>query len=231
MTCRSLPQMSYSLQQRQALQTAAENHLPLVLTMVRRFPGHEYEPEELYQQGCIGLMKALARYDPSRGTSFSTYAAAMILGEMRMLSRLTAPLHIPRTDRELHARIRRLTDELTRQLHREPTVQELASVMRMDAADLILLMEEVTVTSTDAMTSRDTPLHEFLPDTDDWLTRLELQDILSHLPEQDRDLLRLRWSEGLSQTETGKQLGLTQLQVSRREAVLRRTLQKQWLEA
>ena len=68
------------MQGRQAMQELAEDHLPLVAAMVRRFPWHAREREELYQQGCVGLMKALARYDPSMGPSFSTYAAAMILG-------------------------------------------------------------------------------------------------------------------------------------------------------
>lgn len=228
MICLTLPT---STKDDQELQAAAENHLPLVRAMVQRFPGHGFEPEELYQQGCVGLMKALARFDPSRGTSFSTYAAAMILGEMRMLSRLTAPVHIPRTDRELHLRIRRLTAQLTHQLHREPTVQEIASILRMDAAELMLLMEEVSVTSTDALTDGGTALHEFIPDSDDWLGRLELQDLIDSLPESDQELVRLRWHEGQSQAAAGKHLGLTQVQVSRREALIRKELQRRWLEA
>ena len=228
MICLTLPT---STQDEQDLQAAAENHLPLVRAMVQRFPTRGFEPEELYQQGCVGLMKALSRYDPSRGTSFSTYAAAMILGEMRMLSRLTAPVHIPRTDRELHIRIRKLTDQLTRQLRREPTVQEIASILRMDAAELMLLMEEVSVTSTDALTDDGTSLHEFIPDPDDWLGRMELQDLIDSLPEIDQELVRLRWYAKMPQAAVGKQLGLTQVQVSRREAVIRKELQKRWLEA
>ena len=115
------------LQGRQAMQELAEDHLPLVAAMVRRFPWHGREREELYQQGCVGLMKALARYDPSLGTSFSTYAAAMILGEMRMLCRMDAPVHVPRRDRELRSRVRRTERMLTQHLGRDPTVQELAS--------------------------------------------------------------------------------------------------------
>lgn len=220
--------MQARTQGRQAMQAIAEEHLPLVWAMVRRFPHHGFEPEELYQQGCIGLMKALARYDPAQGVTFATYAATLILGEMRMLTRLTAPIHIPRPEREKRSRIRRASDELTSRLGREPTIQELANVLRMDAAELTLLMEDVTVASTDAPSDEGTPLHELLPDGDDWLRRVELRDLIARLPERDRQLMLLRHQEGLSQTDTAARLGMTQIQVSRREAVLRRQLRQAW---
>ena len=119
---------------REAVAALAEEHLPLVAAMVSRFPWYGRDREELYQQGCVGLMKAMARYDPSYGTAFSTYAAAMILGEMRMLCRNDAPVHIPRRDRELRSRVRRTERMLTEHLGRDPTVQELASTMRMGSA-------------------------------------------------------------------------------------------------
>ena len=216
-----------SLQERKAL---AEDHLPLVAAMVRRFPRYDREREELYQQGCVGLMKALARYDASLGTAFSTYAAAMILGEMRMLSRLDMPVHIPRRDRELRGRLRRAESMLTARLGREPTVQELAQVLRVDPTELVLAMEEITVTSMDAMTAAGTPMTELLPDPDDWMSRLLMRDLLSRLPERDRKLLLLRYRYGLTQTATAKRLHMTQVQVSRREMQLKAQLKKEWLE-
>ena len=206
----------------------AEDHLPLVAAMVRRFPNGQHEPEELYQQGCVGLMKAISRYDPDYGTAFSTFAVPLILGEMRMLSRQDCLVHIPRPERELRQRIRRAQDALTRAMSREPTIQEMAEYLRMDAAELVLLMEEVTVTSSDAETADGSPLVDLLADPDDWLTRVELRDILGHLPERDRRLLQLRYGEGRSQTETAACLGMTQVQVSRRERVLRRQLRDAW---
>ena len=216
-----------SLQERKAL---AEDHLPLVAAMVRRFPRYDREREELYQQGCVGLMKALARYDASLGTAFSTYAAAMILGEMRMLSRLDMPVHIPRRDRELRGRLRRAESVLTARLGREPTVQELAQVLRVDPTELVLAMEEITVTSMDAMTAAGTPMTELLPDPDDWMSRLLMRDLLSRLPERDRKLLLLRYRYGLTQTATAKRLHMTQVQVSRREMQLKAQLKKEWLD-
>ena len=211
-----------------AMQAFAEDHLPLVAALVRRFPPGQYETEELYQQGCIGLMKALARYQPDLGVAFSTYAVPVILGEMRMLSRQNAPIHIPRPERELRIRIRRMTESLSAALGREPTVDELATALRMDAADLMLLMEEISVSSTGAAPEDGSPLADTLSDDDDWLSRMELRDLIGRLPERDRQLMLLRCRDGLSQRETARQLGMTQIQVSRREAVLRRQLRAEW---
>lgn len=222
-----MTQQSASLQERKAL---AENHLPLVAAMVRRFPQYDREREELYQQGCVGLMKALARYDASLGTAFSTYAAAMILGEMRMLSRLDMPVHIPRRDRELRGRIRKTESMLASRLGREPTVQELAKALKVDPAELVFSMEEISVTSMDAATPSGIQIAELLPDRDDWMSRLLMRDLISRLPARDRKLLLLRYRYGLSQTETAKRLGMTQVQVSRREMQIKAQLKKEWLD-
>ncbi len=215
-------------QGRAAMQALAEEHLPLVAAMVRRFPAGMYEPEELYQQGCIGLMKALLRFRPETGVSFSTYAVPMILGEMRQLSRQNAPVHIPRTEQETRRRLRQTETALTATLHRDPTVTELAAALRMDAAEVALLMEEVTVTSTDALSDEGTPLSDTLSSPDEWITRVEIRDLINRLPETDRQLMHQRCLESCSQAETANRLGMTQVQVSRREAVLRRQLRNAW---
>lgn len=211
-----------------SMQQIAENHLPLVGSLVRRFPRCGAEPEELYQQGCVGLMKAIARYDPGMGTAFSTYAAAMIIGEMRMLARLYAPIHIPRPERELRARIKHIQADLTAILHREPTLQELSASLRVHAEDLILIMEDISVSSTDAVREDGQSVFACIRDPDDWQTRMELMDLLEHLDEPDRSLMHCRCIEGLSQAETGRCLGLSQIQVSRRECVIRRRLRNEW---
>ncbi|MGN0762231.1 MAG: sigma-70 family RNA polymerase sigma factor [Aristaeellaceae bacterium] len=214
---------------REAVAALAEEHLPLVAAMVSRFPWYGREREELYQQGCVGLMKAMARYDPSYGTAFSTYAAAMILGEMRMLCRNDAPVHIPRRDRELRSRVRRTERMLTEHLGRDPTVQELASAMRMDAAELMLAMEDITVSSMDALPAGGGhTLAELLPEQDDWLDRLLLRDIVSRLPREDQRLLLMRYRLGKTQAETARAMGMTQVQVSRRESAVKAALRQAW---
>ncbi|MBP3453302.1 MAG: sigma-70 family RNA polymerase sigma factor [Clostridia bacterium] len=210
-----------------ALQELAEDHLPLVAAMVQRFPWHYKEKEELYQQGCLGLMKALARFDPTYGVRFSTYAAAMILGEMRMLCRLDAPIHIPRGDRELRSRIRKAESQLTTHLGRNPTVQELASLLRMDPSELILAMEQIQVTSTTASRT----LLDLLPDQNDWMNRLLMRDMIERLSAFDQRLLLLRFRFGKTQAETARTLGISQVQVSRREMALKQQLRQAWMEA
>ena len=212
------------------LQSRAEASLPLVSSLVRRFPPGLYEPEELFQQGCIGLMKALIRFDPDHGTAFSTFAVPYILGEMKALGRLLSKVHIPRTERDMRNRIRKADLLLSSQLGRSPTVDELAASLRIPATDLAFLTDEIVVCSTDATSDSGTSLCDSIPDPDNWITRIELRDLLSRLSEADRKLLTLRYLEGYTQAETALHLSLTQVQVSRREAVLRRLLRKLWYD-
>lgn len=216
--------MNARLQGREAMQALAEDHLPLVGMLVRRFPGYMREREELYQQGCVGLMKALARFDPAMDVQFSTYAAAMIMGEMRMLCRCDAPIHVSRTEREMRSRIRRTEARLSVTLGREPTMQELSAVLRIPPEELVLLMEEISVASADAHPA----MMSLLPDHDDWMTRLLLRDVIARLPRDDQRLLLLRYHRGLTQTETARALGITQVKVSRREMALKTQLREAW---
>ena len=209
----------------------AESYLWLVLVLLRRFPHKSCDTEDLYQQGCLGLMKAISRYDPSYGTSFRAYAASMIIGEMRMLSRISAPIHVPRTDREIRIRLKRAINLLTGQLFRSPTIDELAMLMKMEPTDLAMLMEEVSVISADTETESGSDMWEYLPASDQWVNMIELRDIIQHLPVQDQQLLHYRYFEGLSQTETAKRLMMTQIQVSRRERVLQKILYDEWQHA
>lgn len=173
-------------------------------------------------------MKALARFDPTHGTAFSTYAAAMILGEMRSLCRVEAPVHVPRGDRELRSRIRHAEGTLMAHLGREPTVQELATALRMEPTELTLAMEQISVLSIDTTSGHS--LVELLPDRTDWETRLLLRDMIARLPKNDQRLLMLRLRYGRSQAETARALGTTQVQVSRREQALKQQIRQAWAD-
>ncbi len=204
-----------------AIARLAEDHLPLVGMVVRRFPPTALPREELFQQGVVGLMKALNGFDPARSTAFSTYAAAVILGELKMFCRQQTPVHIPRTELDLRRRIRAAEEELTAVLHREPTIQELAATLDMDVNELLLHQEEITVASTDADEHA-----VILTDPMDWQRRIELRDILARLPEKDQQLILLRYRAGLTQAQAGQRLGMTQMQVSRREKIIRTLLKR-----
>jgi RNA polymerase sporulation-specific sigma factor len=168
------------------------------------------------------------------GVKFSTYAVPVILGEMRTLTRISAPCHIPRQDRELRARVRRAEALLRQQNHREPTVTELAMALRMDPAELTLAMEEIATVPLDAPLGGSThPVAELIPDPqgESWLNKLLLQDMLERLPQRERKLLYLRWRQGLTQAETARALGMTQVQVSRAEMRLKSQLRRQWMDS
>lgn len=214
----------------EAMKALAETQLPLVGMLLRRFPWHQVEREDLFQQGCVGLMKALEGFNPALGNAFSTYAVPIILGEMRKLLRADTPLHIPRTDLEKRSRIRQMQRTLWQQLGREPTMDELAGALSLEPAELALQMETITVTSIDAPITEDgTPLSEKLPDErTPWLERIMLRDLISRLPKEDQQLLRLRHRQGLSQAETAHQMGVHQSWVSRREAALTERLRSAW---
>ena len=213
---------------------AAEDHLPLVRMLCRRFDPLNREPEELYQQGCVGLMKALNRFDPSMGVKFSTYAVPVILGEMRALTRISAPCHSPRRDRELRIRVRRAEALLRQEKRREPTVTELALTLRMEPAELALALEDIATVPLDApLNGSAHPVAELIPDPqgESWLNRLLLQDLLERLSQREQKLLYLRWRKGLTQAETARALGMTQVQVSRAEMRLKGQLRRQWLDS
>lgn len=212
------------------LQALSERHLPLVRMLSGRFANHGIDREDLFQQGCIGLMKAVRGYDASYGVAFSTYAVPLILGEMRMLCRSNSAIHIPRTIRERKSRLHQTQSALTQQLGREPTVSELSHALSIEPAELTLLMEEVTVSSLDASRTEDggTLADTLADETNPWLDRLMFYDLLARLPRDDQTLLKLRYRNGLSQTEVAKRLGVHQSYVSRHETALMGKLKKLW---
>ena len=202
-----------------SVQEEAIRHLPLVRALAKRFTFGD--PDELYQQGVIGLMKALRGYDPTRGTTFATYAVPLILGEMRQLCRDASMIHLSRREADFRLRLHRTQESLMQQLCREPTIEELAKALDTPADDLLLHMDDIRVTSTDADEHA-----AIIPDPEDWEKRIEFRDILSRLPKKDQQLILLRHRNGLSQTQAGERLGMTQMQVSRREKIIRTMLQR-----
>ena len=215
-----------------SLKELAMDHLPLVAAMVKRFSDRAHEPQELYQQGCVGLMKALARFDPTFGVTFSTYAASMILGEMHQLCRQDCPVHVPRTDREKKARIRKAKDLLTSQLGREPTLHELSALLRITPEELVFHLDSITVCSLDEPANGKkavNALYDLVPARDDWETRVLLRDLLDHLSGRDKRLILLRFRFGLTQRETAERLHMTQVQVSRVETAVKAKLRSEWM--
>ena len=218
---------------KQALEEMTRRNLPLVRCVLKRFSAWGRDSEELYQQGCMGLVKAIQRFDLSAGVQFSTYAVPMILGELHRYLRDDSPVHVARTDRERAGKARKTIRILRQALHREPTIPEIAAAMRMPAAELVLLLDTgKQPVSLDSSPTTDQRLSwgEILrdPRSDAWMERLFLRDLISRLPKMEQWLLYLRYAAEKTQAETAALLNMTQVQISRLEARVRVMLREQW---
>lgn len=207
-------------------------NLGLVHSLAHRLKGRGIEYEELYSTGCVGLIKAVEGFDPSRGLKFSTYAVPVILGEMKRLFRDGGTIKVSRSLKELSMKAVRERERLGALLGREPTVSELAEALGVEpalAADALgasLPPLSLTAGDDDGGGQIDLPVEspeELLSD------KLALRELLGALPERDRRLLLLRYFGGRTQTETAKLLGMTQVQVSRREKKLLLALREELL--
>jgi RNA polymerase sigma-B factor len=206
-------------------------HLPLVRQLARRYAYTSEPLEDLVQVGSVGLLHALARYDPHIGSSFKAYAVPTILGELRRHFRDTAwSVHLPRSLQERTRSVQVAVAALQASLGRSPTIAEIAERIDATSEQVIEAMEArmaYRVESLDAPTEPGDDRERWYGagETDDGFDTAEqaafLSRALSALPERERALVRLRFEEDLSQSEIGRRLGISQMHVSR---LLRRAL-------
>ncbi|MBR5424756.1 MAG: sigma-70 family RNA polymerase sigma factor [Clostridia bacterium] len=198
-------------------QALAENNLGLAHACANRFRGRGVEYEDLFQAGCVGLVKAAGGFDETLGYQFSTYAVPVILGEIKRVFRDGGSVKIGRAAKEKAMKLKKTQEELTGRLAREPSVSELAADAGMDVCETAILLSAGMPTvslSREEDTDTDIPV----PPPDEGVTaRMDLARALKKLTDRERELLRLRYEKGLTQTVTAQMLGMTQVQVSRRE--------------
>ena len=196
-----------------------EKNLGLVHACANRFKGRGAEYDDLFQAGCVGLIKAADNFDESRGFSFSTYAVPVILGEIKRLFRDGGSVKVGRAIKEKSRNALKKREEIALSLGREPTVGELAENLGIDSTEAAMLlnasMPPVSLTcSEDGEKSLDIPVDSPENKLSD---SLALRQVLQSLDERDRKMIELRYYGGLTQSKTGRRLGMTQVQVSRRE--------------
>ena len=202
-----------------------ETQLPLVVYLARRFYGRNEPMDDLIQVGTIGLIKAIDRFDPSRGLEFSTYATPTILGELKRHFRDTGWLiHVPRRAQELQTTLNAAREELNQELGRAPTVRELATRIDVEedavieALDVARAYSGVTL---DILTppGETAPEHPKLGFVDEGFEQVEqremLRGVIAQLPELEREILLLRFVANKTQTEIAGIVGVSQMQVSR----------------
>lgn len=204
------------------------NNLGLVGSCASRFIGKGIDYEDLYSSGCVGLIKAADGFDESLGFAFSTYAVPSILGEIRRLFRDGGAVKISRTLKEKARELQFVKEELEKQLGVEPTISEIAEKMGIsisEAAQLLCISQPViSLTSEDDDEKQiDVPADDEYSPIDD---RLSIEQVLNCLNENDRKLIRLRYFDGLTQSKTANILGVSQVQVSRREKIILSDMRK-----
>ena len=195
----------------------------LVHACANKFRGRGVEYDDLFQAGCVGLCKAADNFDASRGFAFSTYAVPVILGEIRRIFRDGGAVKIGRSLKERSRHAMKIREELSTELGREPTVSELAERLGIDvsaAAELITVsMPTISLTSGEDKNEVQLDIPT-LPPEEEISERLSLKSVLDRLEERDRRLIELRYFKGLTQVNTARELGMSQVQVSRREKVI-----------
>ena len=197
-----------------------ESNLPLVHSLCKRFVGRGIEYDDLYQAGCIGLIKAADGFDESRGLCFSTYAVPVVLGEIRRMFRDGGTIKVSRSLKELSLKLTRAKSNLELKLSREPTVSELACELGVTTEEIVEAQSaaqpivSLTYESDDGVSEMDISVSG----PEDLLTnKLLLQRAFTHLDNIEQQIIRYRYFEYLTQNETAEKLGMSQVQVSRAE--------------
>ena len=196
-----------------------QDNMGLVHACAKRFKGRGMEYEDLFQAGCMGLVKAADHFDFSRGLKFSTYAVPVILGEMRRLFREGGTVKVGRALKELSLRAARETERFMEREGRVPQIGELAEILKIDvpqAAQAVQAMQTPLSLTLEDENGREADISVDSPD-EQISERLALQQIIDTLDPRDRSLIIARYFQHKTQTETASVLGMTQVQVSRRE--------------
>ena len=220
-----MPKMTVIKEKRNEL---VENNLGLVHSCANRFKGRGAEYDDLFQAGCVGLIKAADNFDESRGFSFSTYAVPVILGEIRRIFRDGGTVKVGRALKEKSRDAIKRKEEISIELGREPTISELSESLGLDTTETAMLlnasMPVLSLTIGDEVESQfeipvDSPENKISD-------LLALRQVLDSLDERDRKMIELRYYGSMTQSETALKLGMTQVQVSRREKAVLDAIRK-----
>lgn len=199
------------------------NNLGLVHSCANKFRNRGIEYDDLYSAGCLGLVKAADGFDETLGYRFSTYAVPAILGEIKRLFRDGGAVKVSRSLKEKSREAVKLRDELSVSLGREPTVSELSERLGINEFETVELLNiavpPASLTATDEEGERQIDIPVDFGE-EQIHNSIALREIIGKMPENDRRLIELRYYKGLTQTVTAEKLGLSQVQVSRRERLL-----------
>lgn len=215
-----------------ACERMMEENAGLIWSVVRRYYGRGTDPEDLYQLGCLGFLKAVRGFDPAFGCQFSTYAVPKIAGEIRRYLRDEGAVKVSRGVKERAGTIRQARDRLSHTLGREPTLSELSAETGLEPEDIAAAEEaSLPVASLQMEAGEDGFTLESMLGTDGMeegvVERLALRGAIDALPERERQVIFLRYYKNLTQDKTAKVLGVSQVQISRIERKAMEHLRKE----
>ena len=209
-------------------------NLRLVLSVIQRFTNRGENPDDLFQVGVIGLIKAIDNFDPGLDVRFSTYGVPMIIGEIRRYLRDNNSVRVSRSMRDTAYRAMQIKEELTNKNHREPTVEEIAKIMDVPKETVVLaleaIVEPVSLYEPVFSDGNDTiyVMDQIGDKNDDstWLEEIAVKEAIKNLSDREKRILTLRFFKGKTQMEVASEIGISQAQVSRIEKGALDTIKK-----
>lgn len=223
---------------KEARERVITENVGLVWSIVRRFLGRGHEAEDLYQIGCIGLMKAIDKFDLSFDVRFSTYAVPMITGEIKRFLRDDGMIKVSRSLKETAGKIRMVREHLESKNGRDPTIEEISQELQMSREEVVLALEsgaEVeslykTIYQGDgnAIFLID-KIDQIADESSTMVNKMALQEVINSLNDKEKNIIQLRYFKEKTQTEIAQQLGISQVQVSRLERKILKTMRERML--
>ena len=209
-----------------ARETYIKGNLRLVLSVIKRFSGNHENVDDLFQIGCIGLIKSIDNFNPALGVKFSTYAVPMIIGEIRRYLRDNNSIRVSRSLKDIAYKAISAREAMTKQTQKEPTIDEIATEIGIAKEDIVYALDAMQ-----SPMSLNEPIYTDGGDTlyvmdqisdrknkeDIWIESLSLSEAMQRLNEREHEIISLRFFEGKTQMEVANSIGISQAQVSRLE--------------
>lgn len=212
-------------QRAEAREKLIQGNLRLVLSVIQKFSGRGENPDDLFQVGCIGLIKAIDNFDDTLDVRFSTYGVPMIIGEVRRYLRDSNYIRVSRSIRDTAYKAMQAKEELQNKLDREPTIDEISEKLQMPRESIVIALEAIvepvslyepvfsdgtdTVYVMDQISDKNSDLN--------WLEEISIKEAINNLSDREKKILNLRFYIGKTQTEVAHEIGISQAQVSRIE--------------
>ena len=202
-----------------ARETLIQGNLRLVLSVIQRFASRGENADDLFQVGCVGLIKAIDNFDVSQNVRFSTYGVPMIIGEIRRYLRDNSAIRVSRSMRDTAYRVLQAREKLQRENQREPTVEQIAKELDIPREEVVFAMDAVVdpVSLFDPVYSVLDQVRDTRNTDESWLDRIALREAVDKLSPREQRILAMRFYDGKTQMEVSGEIGISQAQVSRLE--------------